>query len=148
MSQVNERVSGLFSESIPALVGSVADGKVSSARARFTAPNGPIHHNFWWIQVDKIEGDDKTVKLFARTNDIDLMVGIPPSFHMAVPLDEAASLVPAIVAFLNEKLGRYDRVEILLQADPIRGGEHIPNYEGDSDAGFANIHPQAELAAC
>jgi len=87
-------------------------------------------------------------KLFARTNDIDLMVGIPPSFHMSVPVEDANTMVEAIKTFLTDKLGTARRVEILLQADANAGEAHIAPQVGNSDDGFLRITEQVSVDLC
>ena len=140
MSETNAKVASLFSASIAALIDIVIGGRARSARIRFTDPNVSAFNNFWWISVDKIDSaDGGEAKLWAATNDIDLMVGIPPSFSKCVPVSSGSELVDATVTFLTEKLGAADRVEILLQADAISGANRIPNHVGNSDDGFENI---------
>jgi hypothetical protein len=141
MSDTNEKVTGLFRDAIPALVDIVVSGRASSARIRFTDPNGPTYSNFWWIEVDTHVADGQR-KIYARTNDIDLMVGIPPSFHKSVVEGGESELVEAAIAFLTEKLGKAVRVDILLQADAAQGQAGIANHVGNSDDGFAKISEQ------
>lgn len=144
MSETNEKVTSLFSASIAALVDIVNGGRARSARIRFTDPTGPSLSNFWWISVDKIEGaQHEEPKLYAATNDIDLMCGAPPSFHKSVAASSASELVDAAVVFLTEKLGKAARVEILLQADAAAGQPRIPAYVGNSDDGFENLQEQS-----
>jgi hypothetical protein len=146
MSETNAKVTSLFSASIAALVDIVVSGRARSARIRFTDPNGPAHSNFWWISVDKIEGaQHEEPKLFAATNDLDLMCGAPPSFHKSVAMSSASELVDAAVAFLTEKLGASARVEILLKADAVQGQPAIATYVGDSDEGFDNLKEQSVI---
>lgn len=149
MSETNGKVVSLFSASMQALVDIVAGGRARSARIRFTDPSGPQYSNFWWIAVDKLDGENGgEPKLWASTNDIDLMVGIPPSFHKSVPVSSGSELIEAAVAFLSEKLGKSARVEILLQADAHQGAASIPAYVGNSDDGFDNLSEQAVHDIC
>jgi hypothetical protein len=144
MSDQNEKAVSLFTASISALVDVVVSGRARSARIRYTDPNGPSLRNFWWISVDKIEtAQHEEPKLFAATNDLDLMCGAPPSFHKSVPLSSASELVDATVAFLTEKLGTAAKVDILLQADAPLGQPAIPAYVGNSDDGFENLMEQS-----
>lgn len=139
MSETNAKVASLFSSSITALTDIIAGGRARSARIRFTDPSR-AGFNFWWISVDKLDGDNGSEpKLWAATNDIDLLVGTPPSFWKSVPMSSGAELVDAVVAFLSEKFAGASRVEILLQADAIQGQPRIPNHVGNSDDGFENI---------
>jgi hypothetical protein len=144
MSYPNERATRLFSASISALVDIVVSGRARSARIRYTDPNGQSFRNFWWISVDQVAGSqNEEPKLFAATNDLDLMCGAPPSFHKSVPLSSASELVDAAVAFLTEKLGTAAKVDILLQADAPMGQPAIPAYVGNSDDGFENLMEQS-----
>lgn len=134
------KVASLFSASITALTDIVGGGRARSARIRFTDPNRAFNFNFWWISVSKLDGENGSEPtLWAATNDIDLMVGIPPSFSKSVPVSSSQELVDAAVAFLTEKLGTASRVEILLQADANQGETRIPSHVGNSDDGFENI---------
>lgn len=142
MSETNAKVASLFSASITALVDIVAGGRARSAQIRFTDPNCAGINNFWWISVDKLNGDDGEPRLWAATNDIDLMVGIPPSFSMSVPVASSSELVGAVVSFLSEKFRAASRVEILLRADANQGEARIPDHVGNSDDGFENIAEQ------
>jgi len=143
MSESNGKAVSLFNAAVSALVDIVVSGRARSARVRFTDPQGHKYSNFWWIAVDQLAGENGAEpKLYAATNDIDLMVGIPPSFHKSVPVSEASALVEAAVAFLTEKLGSAAKVEILLQADAPAGQPSIPAYVGNSDDGFENITEQ------
>lgn len=143
MSEINAKVASLFSASISALIDIVAGGRARSAQIRYTDPNCAGINNFWWISVDKLDGDNGgEAKLWAATNDIDLMVGCPPSFWKSVPVSSSSELADAVVAFLTEKLGTASRVEILLRADANQGDPRIPNHVGNSDDGFENIVEQ------
>lgn len=147
MSQPNRKVANLLRDAVPALVSIVSEGRVRSARIRFTDPNGPTYSNFWWISVDTLKGDEGT-RIFAQTNDIDLMVGIPPSFHKAVALENAGELIDPIVAFLSEKFANAQRIEIWLQADANTGEPSLANQVGNSDDGFASITVQVVPDIC
>ncbi len=148
MSQLNEKVATLLRDAVPALVSIVSEGRVRSARIRFTDPNGPTYSNFWWISVDTLKSDGEGTKIFARTNDLDLMVGYPPSFHMAVALENAGEMIDPIVAFLSEKFANAQRIDIWLQADANQGESGIANQVGNSDDGLANITVQEVPDIC
>lgn len=139
MSQTNDKVLRLLGDSLSVVVQSVISGRATSGKIRFTDPNGPMYNNFWWIDVSVFEGD----KLFASTNDIDLMVGLAPSFFMTVPMSDAGDLVRAAVNFLSEKFASAQRLDLLLQGTSPAGQPAIPNCVGNSDDGFDNITEQA-----
>lgn len=146
---MNHKVASLIREAIPAIVNAVASGAVASSRIRFTGvgENVSSFNNFVWIMVDTVDGDAGR-KLWAHTNDADFMVGYPPSFSQSVPAAEGALLVEPIIAFLEEKLARFGKVEVLLQTDVPAGAERVPNFVGDSERGFAQLAEQPVHDIC
>lgn len=146
MSDQASQVRSLVETSIPELLSFVADGRVKGNRIRFTGIGGPAFNNFVWMMLDRFESDQDGVKIWAHTNDMDFMVGYPPSFTMSVPVNDWQSLVEPIVAFLNEKLASYTKVEILVQTDVNPGQPAFPAYTGDSEQGWSNITPAASNA--
>ncbi|MBX9666484.1 MAG: hypothetical protein K2X93_02650 [Candidatus Obscuribacterales bacterium] len=139
MHQTDDRVLRFLGESLSTVVQSVTSGRAISGKIRFTDPNGPMFNNFWWIEVSNYEGD----KLFAATNDIDLMVSSGPSFWKTVPMSDGRDLVDAAVTFLSEKFATAQHLEILLQGTSPAGQPALPTCVGNSDDGFDNISEQA-----
>lgn len=135
---MNQKISDLVAQAVPAVVNMVAQGNARSARVRFTGEKG--FNSFVWIMVDVLADG----KLWAHTNDADLMVGYPPSLTVSKPVSEAQDLINEIVAFLTNEMRNYgDKVDILLQADAQAGQPSVPNYIGDSDCGWDQIHEQS-----
>ncbi len=134
---MNQKISDIVSNAVPSVVNLVVQGKARSARVRFTGEKG--FNSFVWIMVDVMQDG----RLWAHTNDADFMVGYPPSLTVSRPASEAQDLVNDIVTFLANEMRNYgDKVDILLQADAADGQPSVPNYIGDSDAGWDQIHEQ------
>lgn len=137
---MNHKVASLVRQAVPAIVNAVVEGAVTGSRIRFTGYGVNVNqfNNFVWIMVDVVESDAGR-KIWAHTNDADFMVGYPPSFSQSVPAQEGASLVEPIIAFLQEKLAHFDKVDVLLETDVPAGAERVPNFVGDSERGFAEL---------
>ncbi len=134
---MNQKISDIVRNAVPAVVDMVASGKARSARVRFTGDKG--FNSFVWIMVDVMQDG----KLWAHTNDADFMVGYPPSLTVSRPASEKQDLINDIVAFLGNEMRNFgDKVDILLQADAADGQPSVPNFVGDSDAGWDQIHEQ------
>ncbi|HEY9713110.1 MAG TPA: hypothetical protein V6C72_06550, partial [Chroococcales cyanobacterium] len=73
-------------------------------------------------------------------------VGYPPSFSESCTLENTGELVEKIIAFITEKFANQDAIDLLLQTDFAASSVRMPNYEGDSDAGFGAVHPQVEFS--
>lgn len=134
---MNQKISDIVRNAVPAVVNMVAQGKARSARVRFTGDKG--FNSFVWIMVDVMPDG----KLWAHTNDADFMVGYPPSLTVSRPASEAQDLINDIVTFLGNEMRNFgDKVDILLQADAADGQPSVPNFVGDSDTGWDQIHEQ------
>ncbi|MBZ0185369.1 MAG: hypothetical protein K8F91_03880 [Candidatus Obscuribacterales bacterium] len=144
MNENASQVSALVTNAIPELLSFLADGRVANNRIRFTGVGGQSFNNFLWMMLDRYESESEGVKIWAHTNDMDLMVGYPPSFTMSVAIADYQSLVEPIVRFLTEKLASYQVVEVLVKTDANPGETAFPAYTGDSESGWSNIKAQTE----
>jgi len=119
----------------------------SSARLRLTGENSP--YQFVWIMIDRYvptgdtsgEAATQEPQLWAHTNDADFMVGYPPSLSITAPFSEAYDLKEKILAFVDETIANYGKVEALMQSDALDRSEHRPIFVGDSESGYDAAHP-------
>jgi hypothetical protein len=124
---------------VPPVVRVVLLGNAIDCRICVTADQG----RDWptWVTVQTCKVDDgsgnKVDGLHASTNDMDFMVGYPPSFYDSKTLERADEMIESIVRFLCDKLAAAGatRCEVRLLPTPVSGGKHMPNLEGNSDSG-------------
>jgi hypothetical protein len=142
-----------------------SETRVKSARVRFTGNNShSTFGHFVWIMVERgdvhgtlahftdSQGQAHTVNnplvdpvpgIFARTNDMDFMVGYPPSYLAHTPLEYAGNLIDHIAAFLADDLRNQDSVEMLLQIDG-ESASSVLTLTGDSLSGWMNVRRPGE----
>lgn len=153
----SNRIAEFIRTVISAVVEVSGRSDVSTARVRFIDPD-KNYNNFEWIMCDHFaagEWDGKHLpeRVWAHTNDFDLMAGSPLSFSAVAPVESRQEMIDAIVAYLTSKFSRAVRVEIRLETDPFdysrkqaaRRGESSErmflDYVGDSDSGMEGIKP-------
>jgi hypothetical protein len=96
---------------------------------RISAPTGGIN---------KDAGGEEMI--WAHTNDADLMVGYPPNLSISAPISQASELPEQILAFVEQEIAHYGKVEALMQSEPVDRSQHRPNYVGDSESGYEACH--------
>jgi hypothetical protein len=132
---------------VPPVVRVVLMGNALDCRICVTADKG--HDWPTWVTVQTSQVDDgsgnKVDGLFASTNDMDFMVGYPPSYYDSKPLERAEEMIESIVRFLTDKLNAAGatRCEVRLLPTQKSGGMRLPNMEGNSDSGL--LKEQVEL---
>ena len=142
---------------VQAVVGASCASDVATARVRFIDPDKQ-YNNFEWIMCDHFaagesDGEQKPERIWAHTNDFDLMACSPLSFSVVHPVTGSEALVEQITAYLLERFSRAVRVEIRLETDPTdhsrkqraRAGDPVErmflDYVGDSESGMEGIQP-------
>lgn len=142
---------------VQAVVGASCASDVATARVRFIDPDKQ-YNNFEWIMCDHFaagesDGEQKPERIWAHTNDFDLMACSPLSFSVVHPVTDHEALVEQITAYLIERFSRAVRVEIRLETDPTdhsrkqraRAGDPVErmflDYVGDSESGMEGIQP-------
>jgi len=142
---------------VEAVVGASCASDVATARVRFIDPDKQ-YNNFEWIMCDHFaaglsDGELKPERIWAHTNDFDLMACSPLSFSVVQPVNGREALVEQITAYLTERFSRASRVEIRLETDPtdysrkLRARDGAPDnrmfldYVGDSESGMEGIKP-------
>ncbi len=129
---------------IPPVIGAVVSGKAISAQ--FSVTGDRRSHQFpLWIDViatTMARGNADVPALHARTNDMDLEVGYPPSFHITCPVSDEQALTDAICAFLATKLEGQDRIEVFMRASSPRGMADLKPLVGNSDDGTLDEQPE------
>jgi hypothetical protein len=117
----------------------------SSARLRLTGEKTP--YQFVWLMFDRVsapKGDTTGEQyIWAHTNDADLMVGFPPSLCISMPFSRASELQELVIAFAEQEIAQYGKVEALMQSEAVDRSEHRPNYVGDSGSGYEASHVMA-----
>jgi hypothetical protein len=117
----------------------------SSARLRLTGEKTP--YQFVWIMLDRVSapaGDTSGEEyIWAHTNDADFMVGYPPSLSVSAPFSRVSELQAQIIAFVEQEIAHYGKVEGLMQSEPLARSQHRPNYVGDSESGYEEAHVMA-----
>ncbi len=148
MTQPASNVVRLVEFAMTTVVDVVARKQARSARVRFTGSgeNASLFNNFVWISVDRISGENGSPdKLWASTNDIDLMVPMPPSFHLSVEQSQAGELIGRACQFVIEKMAGYAKVEMFVQAEAQPNSPHLPTLVGDSESGPDGVHEQVSV---
>lgn len=142
---------------VQAVVGASCASDVATARVRFIDPDKQ-YNNFEWIMCDHFaagesDGEQKPERIWAHTNDFDLMACSPLSFSVVHQVGDQEALVEQITAYLLERFSRAVRVEIRLETDPTdhsrkqraRAGDPVErmflDYVGDSESGMEGIQP-------
>lgn len=151
------KVASFIRTVVEAVVGAACASDVSTCRVRFTDPDKQ-YNNFEWIMCDHFaagesDGQHKPERIWAHTNDFDLMACSPLSFSVVEPVDARDVLIEQIAAYLTERFSRAVRVEIRLECDPTdysrksaaRAGDPAHqmflDYVGDSESGMEGIKP-------
>lgn len=153
----NSPVAAFIRTVIEAVVGASGASDVRSARVRFVDPDKQ-YNNFEWIMCDRCaageyDGVQKPERIWAHTNDFDLMAGSPLSFSAVETVENRQALVEQITTYLTERFSRAVRVEIRLETDPAeysrkaRAQAGDPenrmflDYVGDSESGLDGLQP-------
>lgn len=122
---------------------SAITGNLSSTRMRLVSTT-PTYSRFVWIMVERIAPGTTGDSVIARTNDMDLSGGVPPSLYVCAPLARVQDLEVHILNFLDTELLNYGKVDALLQSD-MQDGTPCATFVGDSESGYANITEQVSL---
>jgi hypothetical protein len=83
-----------------------------------------------WVSIDRMVRDSG-VSFYAQTNDMDLMVGIPPTLNVSAA--DPAELKEAIIAYLKEQFAGVQHITVKVFRRPRSGYE--PILEGNSEFG-------------
>jgi len=116
-----------------------------STRMRLVSNSGSFSR-FTWIIVERTGAGTSNDSVSARTNDMDMSGGVPPSLHVSVPVSRVQDLEAEILNFLDTELLNYGKVDALFQSD-MQDGTHCANFVGDSESGYANISEQVSLSS-
>lgn len=150
-------VAAFIREVIEAVVDVSGFDGVRTARVRFTDPD-KNYNNFEWIMCDRCaageyDGVQKPERVWAHTNDFDLMAGSPLSYSAVDTVENRQALVEEIVAYLTERFSRATRLEIRLETDPTdysrkqraQAGDQdnvmFLDFVGDSESGMGGVRP-------
>jgi hypothetical protein len=124
---------------------SALTGNLSSTRMRLVSTtSNSSYSRFVWIMVERIAPGTTGDSVIARTNDMDLTGGVPPSLYVTAPLARTQDLEVHILNFLDTELLNYGKVEALLQSD-MQDRTACATFVGDSESGYANITEQVSL---
>lgn len=124
---------------------SAISGNLSSTRMRLVSTSGNFSR-FTWIIVERTTFGTANDSVCARTNDMDMSGGVPPSLYVSVPISRVQVLEADILNFLDRELLNYGKVDALFQSD-MQDGTHCANFVGDSESGYANISEQVSLSS-
>lgn len=89
----------------------VNTSKSSEERFKFTCSKTG---DFGWIIVTRIDNN----RIMVRSNDGQMDIGKPPSFHRTGKREEAHDFNIAIMAHLCQFIGNYQQIKILHEVDP------------------------------
>ena len=120
---MNNNVLDLVEETISEAFDFVSDGNGNRARFSVTANGFPT-----WVELSLLADG----RFHAQTNDMDFMVGIPPTLCVSNMSD--IFVHDAIIARLDVDFANANSVRIKLFREPVSGSE--PIREGNSDNGF------------
>jgi hypothetical protein len=124
---------------------SAITGNLSSTRMRLVSTtSNSSYSRFVWITVERIAPGTTGDSVIARTNDMDLSGGVPPSLYVCAPLARVQDLEVHILNFLDTELLNYGKVDALLQSD-MQDGTACATFVGDSESSYANITEQVSL---
>jgi hypothetical protein len=123
----------LLDEAVTLVVDFIAGGDNRSGRICVEHGNDRT-----WLLLDQYTpSDSDTLHFTSRTNDLDLMCGTPPSFHVADP--DPGVVHEQSVAFFNEKFAGKD-VRILVFRQ--EGSRSEPNLEATTATGAFREQPE------
>lgn len=125
---------------------SAISGNVKSTRMRLVSTAGSSFSRFTWIIVERTAAGTSNDSVSARTNDMDMSGGVPPSLYVSVPVARVQDLEADILNFLDTELLNYGKVDALFQSD-LQDGTRCANFVGDSESGYSNISEQVSLSS-
>lgn len=124
---------------------SAITGNLRNARMRLSS-TGSTSTRFVWIMLERTAIGTTAESVTARTNDMDMSGGVPPSLHVTVPIARVQELETKILDHLDKELLTYGKVDALFQSD-LQDGTPCANYVGDSESGYSNISEQGSLSS-
>jgi hypothetical protein len=134
-----------FSRDAVADMLSAITGNLRTVRMRLSSTGGS-YSRFVWIMLERTAIGTAAESVTARTNDMDMSGGVPPSLYVTVPIARVHELEATILNHLDNELLNYGKVDALFQSE-LQDGTPCANYVGDSESGYSNISEQGSLSS-